>query len=162
MVQHVTINPSLPNEPEKPDAHPHTVMIWRDDQTIKWGLADGYSWPNPDGDEPQPVPIVFLPKDASRGYFDWPGSNPMPIGPRPPKGTADRRFYTASADTLLDPNEPFTEKYHYAFFVCPADNPICPLPLLPPGGLTAPVSQQWQREGDAHWYDPEVENQNIP
>src|SRR5688572_15118645 len=38
MVQHVTIVPK-PHEPDKPETHPHTVTVWRDDQTIKWGLS---------------------------------------------------------------------------------------------------------------------------
>ena len=155
MVQHITIVPK-PLKPDEPTAHPELVVIWRDDQTIKWGLHPSYSWPNP-GTGEEIIPIQFLPADPSRGYLDWPGSAPSPIGPRPEPGTPDTRFYTASSDRILDLGGPL-EKYHYAFAVCPRDNPNCMLEIHP--ALEAPRSQQRLVEGV--WYDPDVENQNQP
>jgi hypothetical protein len=156
MVQHVTIVPK-PLNPGEPEAHPHTVVIWRDDQTIKWGLHPNYSWPNPVTGE-EIVPIVFLPADPARGYLDWPGSAPVPIGTRPAPGTPDTRFYTASSDKILPPGAP-PEKYHYAFAVCPRDTPNCMLEIHPM--LEAPRSQQ-RLGDDGLWYDPDVENQSLP
>lgn len=157
MVQHVTFV-LKPDTTDEPTSHPVKADIWRDDQTIMWGLAEGFSWPNPSEGDPI-VPIVFLPADPERGYLAWPGSVPAPIGPRPDPGTPDRRFYTASGGTILDHGDP-TEKYHYSFAVCPIDNPSCSIPL-DPMATEAPATQQW-KDNDGGWHDPEVENQNVP
>jgi hypothetical protein len=152
MVQHVRIIPK-PLNPDTPEALPFKIVVWRDDQTIKWGLSGGYTWP-----AGVAQPIIFLPADPARGYKDWPGSVPAPIGPPPAPGEPDRRYYVASSDKIIPTNEP-PEIYHYAFAVCPLDNPNCMLDIIP--GLSAPMSQQWQDSGGM-WHDPEVENQNQP
>lgn len=154
MVQHVTIIPK-PLNPTEPDAYPHTVDVWRDDQTIKWGLTEDFSWPNPIGD---PVlPIVFLP--ATEEYHAWRGSIPTPIGPRPEPGTPDRRVYIASCDDILPPGAP-PVKYHYMYAVCPVATPTC-LATVDPSMTEAPAEQRWQDEV-GHWHDPDVENQSQP
>jgi|GEM_PF-1436666 len=152
MVQHVRIVPK-PGDPTQPDADPHKVKLWRDDQTIKWGLSAGFCWPNGVAQ-----PIVFLGADPSKGYLPWPGSIPVPIGPPPPAGEPDQRYYTATSDRVLDPGAP-PELYHYAYAVCPVDNPNCPLDIIT--GDVAPRAQQWKDE-DGIWHDPEAENQPQP
>ncbi len=153
MVQHITIIPKEGN-PTQPDANPYKVLLWRDDQTIKWGLAANWCWPEGLAD-----PIRFLPADPSRGYLDWPGSKPVPIGPPPAPGTPDRRYYTASSDKVLDPSAP-PELYHYMYAVCPVENPNCPLELQE-NAREAPRSQQW-KDRHGRWHDPEAENQPQP
>jgi len=152
MVQHVRIKTD-PINSDRPLAHPHVVSVWRDDQTIKWGLDEGWCWPNGVAQ-----PIIFLAPDPSKGYVAWPGSIPVPIGPAPPAGEPDRRYYTASSDKILDPgSEP--EIYHYAYAVCPIDNPNCPLDII-----TMDRAPEWQRWQDEHgeWHDPETENRPQP
>jgi hypothetical protein len=154
----ITIEQNTTLTASSPEASPQVAILSRIDQTLEWVPTEGLSWPNPEGD--QPDPIVFLPGGID-GYLHWPGSTPSTNDPRPTPGTPDRRTYTASANKVLEPGDPLViEKYHYAFVVCSEDDPGCSL-TIDPNLTRAPKSQRWTH-GDGVWHDPEVENRNQP
>lgn len=106
MTQHITITGV-----DDTAANPHVARVWRDDQVIMWGLAEGLRWANPDE---APPPLQFLPKDDT--HDDWPGTPPMPVGEPPAEGEPDRRFYVAMANHLMESGSE-TARYHYRFHV---------------------------------------------
>jgi hypothetical protein len=133
MTQHIRIL-----APDK--VEPHVAHVWRDDQTVMWGLAPGLAWP-PDN----PLPIRFLGPDGK--YVEWPGTTPAPIGPKPDVGP-DQRYYVALGNFVN--MSPEVIWYHYEIDVQDLAT-----------GEVVHVKVRHRDDPDG-WYDPDVGNEPQP
>jgi hypothetical protein len=133
MTQHVTIIAT-----DRVD--PYLAHVWRDDQTIMWGLAGNLAWP-PD----EPYPIQFLPGDGQ--YAEWPGTPPVPVGTPPPAGQPDQRYYMALCNDINNGTKSIF--YHYKLIVTD----------LASGETKRVRVYDEVRKG---WYDPDIGNSPVP
>ena len=90
MTQHIMVVRGLDG---KPVASPALAGVWRDDQTVMWGVTDGFTW----ADDQVGGPIQFFQNRA--GYANWPGSAPAPVGTLPP-GEPDTRYWISLCNYL--------------------------------------------------------------
>jgi hypothetical protein len=102
MTQHVTIFRSETEGQFRVDPDP--VKVWKDDQTIMWGLGPGVAW------GPEGPGIVFSETPGVEGYEPWPGTTGATIQLQSGPGLS-RPFIVALANHVNNGVEVIKYKY---------------------------------------------------